>query len=479
VIRTLAGQGGSARLLTRRRWLEIGCLSGLSGLTTGRLVQADVAPDKKDRPPGFGRAKSVILVYCNGGQSQLETWDPKPDAPLEIRGAFGSIPSAVPGTRVGEYLPRLSRLADRYTIVRSVSHDDLDHGSATYLALTGRYHPRKSSNPPPTPSDYPTYGSVLKRVRPSRTSPFNSVHINGLALVPEIVGPGQDAGFLGTAYDPLLIGDVTGNSAALLNLTMPPELPAVRIDSRRDLLESIDAYRRRQLDDPAMLEMEGLYHQAYELLGAPGCRAMFDLSAEPMPVRERYGLHRSGQACLLARRLAEAEVPWITVMWNHSARGQDKRPDDADAFGWDAHNGIFPAYRDYLLPRFDRTLSALLEDLEARGLMDQTLVVCLGEFGRAPRVAVEAKFDGSLAGRKHWANVYSILIAGAGIVPGAVFGASDRIAAYPASDRVGPWDIAATMFAALGLNPSADYTDSLGRPFPITVGKPIAGLYHG
>ena len=472
MIRFVTGRSSCGLAINRREWLRIGGLAGLGNLAAAAPAAV------RGRVAGFGRAKSVILVYANGGQSQLETWDPKPDAPAEIRGEFRAIATAVPGTFVSEHLPRMARLADRYAILRGVSHDDLDHGSATYLALTGRYHPQKSANPPPRPTDFPTLGAVLSRARPAARSPYAAVHVNAPALVPDLPGPGQDGGFLGREYEPLLVGDVTRGAAALPDLSPPPELPTVRLEARRSLLEAIDASRSRWPRDATLMGMDGLYRRAYDLLAAPRCRAAFDLAAEPPAIRERYGLHRSGQACLLARRLVEAGIPWITVVWNHSGRGQDARPDDDDACGWDTHNDIFAVMRDRLLPRFDRSFSALLEDLDARGLLDQTLVVCLGEFGRAPRVATEARFAGALPGRKHWANVYSIVMAGAGVVPGAVLGASDRIAAYPRSDRVGPWDVAATIMAALGIEPGSTYEDPLGRPFPIAVGEPIAGLYQ-
>jgi hypothetical protein len=211
-------------------------------------------------------------------------------------------------------------------------------------------------------------------------------------------------------------------------------------------------------------------------LSVPSVRQAFDLSIEPERVRERYGRFRSGQACLLARRLVEAGVPWITVAWNHSARGQDKRPDEAEWLGWDTHNDIFDVMGE-LLPRFDHSLSALLEDLDARGLLDETLVVCMGEFGRAPKVALQKRFAGASPGRKHWANAYSILVAGAGTTPGAVVGATDRMAAYPTTGRIGPWDVAATMFASLGVDSHAEYRDPLNRPFSATIGSPIAELY--
>lgn len=461
------------RLVARRR--EFLRIAGGWGLgAAGTLGRASSA-QSKPLSAGFGRARSVVLVYANGGQSQLEMWDPKPDAPAEVRGDFAAIQSAVPGTMLGQHMPRLAALADRYTILRSVSHDDLDHGSATYLALTGRLHPQKSSNPPPSPNDFPTYGALLKRVRPTQASFETAVHVNGPAIIPIAPSPGQDGGFLGRAYEPMLVGDVLAGD--LPDLDLPPELPPLRVESRRTLLEVVDGYRRGLAESASPAEMTLAQRRAYELLGSSACRQAFDLNAEPPALRERYGLHRSGQACLLARRLVEAGVPWITVMWNHSGRGQDQFPGDTDRYGWDTHNDIFEVLREHLLPRFDQSFSTFLEDLDARGLLDRTLVICMGEFGRAPRVALEARFAGSTPGRKHWANVYSIVMAGAGVQRGAVFGRSDRCAAYPESARVGPWDIAATAFAALGIDPSTEYRDALERPFPLVTGRPIEGLY--
>ena len=212
---TGAGAGNS---VSRREWLRIGGAASLELALANRLTQAAPATPAA-RFPGFGRAKSVIVVYASGGQSQLETWDPKPDAPAEVRGEFQAIPTSVPGTFISEHMPRLAKLANRYTIVRSVSHDDFDHGSASYLALTGHFHPNKTSNPPPQPTDLPTYGAVVKRVKPNTRFPFDAVHINGPALVPETIAPGQDGGLLGTAFEPLLLGDVSTSPVAVPSLS--------------------------------------------------------------------------------------------------------------------------------------------------------------------------------------------------------------------------------------------------------------------
>lgn len=459
--------------LSRREWLRL----GVAGLGLTSLVGQGEAKEAMRSMPGFGRAKSVILLYASGGQSQLDTWDPKPDAPAEIRGEFSAIDTTVPGVQLCQHLPLLARMVDKYTIVRSVTHDDLDHGSASYLALTGQFHPRKSSNPPPQPTDFPTYGAILKRVRPAARFPYTAIHVNGPALVPTEPAPGQFGGFLGHEFDPLVLGDVTAEQIVLPGLEPEPDVPRVRVESRRSLLESVDHAVRRWEANPELLQMDGIYRQAFELLSSPRSRKAFDLAAEPAGLRERYGANRTGQACLLARRLVEAGVPWITVVATHSNRGQDKSPDDTDSYGWDTHNDIFVSLKDHLLPRFDQAFSALLEDLDQRGLLDQTLVVCMGEFGRAPLVAFEAKFKGNSPGRKHWANVYSVVMAGAGVGRGRIYGASDRIGARPYESPVTPGDLSATMFSALGIDPASHYLDPSGRPFAVATGRPIAGLY--
>jgi hypothetical protein len=280
----------------------------------------------------------------------------------------------------------------------------------------------------------------------------------------------------------LLLGDVSSTTIAVPCLDVLPGLPSARMVARESLklrLEEAcrELERGHQTADRRLAGIDTQYRQAYQLLSSPKCRQAFDLSLEPDRVRDRYGRHRPGQACVLARRLVEAGVPLINVIWNHSNRGQDKNPHTTDLYGWDTHNDIFEALKLHLLPRFDEGFSALLEDLDERGLLDQTLVICMGEFGRAPLVALEKRIAGSTPGRKHWASVYSIVMAGAGITPGAVFGSSDRLAAQPQSNRVTPGDIVATMFSALGIDPAGHYQDALGRPYQIATGKSIEGLY--
>ncbi len=466
--------------MRRRDCLSIASGAGLAwwaeALRLRLAPAADLASDAAsravNRADGFGRAKSVLVVVANGGQSQLETFDPRPDAPLEVRGEFGAIESSVPGTFLCEHLPQLARLADRYAIVKSMSHEDLDHGSALYLALTGQYHVRRSSNPAPREIDHPFYGSVLEQVRPSAKFLRTSVLVNGPALVPFEPGPGQYPGLLGRRFDSLMIGDMTSGQAAVEGLERLDELDSQRHSRRRRLLQQLE--RTQSPSSQPAFEMQSIYQQAYAMLDRPAARDALDLERERPETRERYGRHRPGQACLLARRLVEAEVPLVTVMWNHSNRGQDRYPDDEEQFGWDTHNDIFDVMGRSLLPRFDQSFSALLEDLDQRGLLATTLVICMGEFGRAPLVALESRFAGATAGRKHWPAAYSIVMAGAGVRGGATIGATDRHAAYPTSTKYGPWDVTATIFHALGIDPSGHFYDSTNRPFAISSGKPIA-----
>lgn len=428
---------------------------------------------------GIRRAKSVIVVFANGGQSQLDMWDPKPDAPEEIRGEFDAISSAVPGTLLSEHLPRVARLADRFTIVRTMSHADLDHGSAVYLTLTGQYHARITSNPEPTPNDLPSLMSIYQRLRPQAGTIAPAIAVNGpLRVSVDDISPGQFGGLLGREFDPMFLGEVTETGVSVPGLAPQADLPSVRLRDRERLLSAIDRAVHTRDASIKLRDAHGQYERAFELLSDPLTRQAFDLSQEPAALRDRYGRHRSGQACLLARRLAEAGVPLITVIWNHRSRGQDKYPDEDEAYGWDTHNDIFDVLKNRLLPRFDLSFSALLQDLEMRGLLDETLVLCVSEFGRAPLVALERNFAGSTPGRKHWAAAYSIVMAGAGVGRGKVVGKTDKTGGYPASESYGPWDVSATVLAALGISSEEHYFDPLSRPLPPTIGTPIVAAYE-
>jgi hypothetical protein len=448
--------------LSRREWLRVG-LGALLGAGDAQALEKR----SSGGAAGLGKAKSVLVVFTSGGQSQLDTWDPKPNAPAEIRGEFHSIATTLPGLRVCEHLPKLAKLAHRYTVLRTMTHDDLDHGTACYLSLTGQRHPLKSANPPPSPRDFPALGAVFKRLRPAKDFPHTAVNVNGPLLAPREVSPGQYGGFLGHQFDPSELGNVLQSDRLLGTLDLPADVSQERLGNRRGLLEQLDHSGER----------DALTRLAFELIDTPHVRSALDLERESLRTREQYGLDRSGQACLMARRLVEAGVPWIPVFFNHGIRGQDDHPDDTDEYGWDTHNDIFDALKNRLLPRFDYSVSELLEDLAQRGLLETTLVVIMGEFGRAPLVAVEKSFAGSSPGRKHWGNCYSVVLAGAGVTPGAIYGSSDRHGAYPQADPVTPGDLAATMFHSLGLAPDDHYTDLNNRPYRATTGNPVTRLF--
>jgi hypothetical protein len=468
-----------APFVSRREWLRLGGLGGLAALDLCRTRSTCASEGSAPAAPGFGRAKSVVVLFAGGGQSQIDTWDPKPDAPAEIRGEFGSIPTRIPGVRFCEHLSLTARVADRLTLVRSMSHEDLDHGSAIYLSLTGRYHRKRSGNPPPAPDDLPCQGAILTRLRPSRDFVQTAVHVNGPVVAPREAAPGQFPGFLGQKFAPLTLGDVSSGSIAVPGLEPQLELPTVRLHERQRLLDQIDRSLRGQERLGTLRDSNLLYDQAFAMLERPETRLAFDLGREPDDLRRQYGLNRTGQGCLLARRLVEAGCPLITVFLNHNVRGQDDAGQNIDEWGWDTHNDIFDGLKNWLLPRFDQAFSTFLRDMDERGLLEDTLVVCLGEFGRAPLVALEKRFAGSSPGRKHWGAVYTVLFAGAGVGRGQVVGASDERGAYPATEAFGPWDTMATIFSALGIDPAGHYTDATGRPFQICEGRVIEPLYGG
>ena len=462
-------------LFNRRKMLQFGTASMMLDAVASHALCVD--SDESRNVPGFGKAKSVVVVYASGGQSHIDMWDPKPMAPDHIRGIFNPISTKVPGMQFTDLLPGMAAVADRIKLVRSMSHDDLDHGSATYLSLTGRYHQRISSNPPPHPSDMPTLGSILTRLNNEPRFVHDAIHINGPALVPFYAGPGQFGGLLGGAHDPFLIGDVTEGDTAIPGYDDSVELVPMRLQERLALKDTLDRQNSGLFANANSKRNARNYAKAMELLASKNVREAFDLSTEQESTRLSYGMNRSGQACLLARRMVEAGVPYINVIFNHSNRGQDREPQDTDWYGWDTHNDIFYALKEQLVPRFDKAVPALLLDLEQRGLLDQTLVVCMGEFGRAPLIAIEENFEGTNPGRKHWARAYSVFFAGAGVKGGGVVGSTDRTGGDVVSQRYGPWDIAAPVFNALGIDPHGHYLDPLARPFEISVGNPIRDLY--
>jgi hypothetical protein len=453
--------------ITRREMLRVGGLA-FTGLTWAHWLRARAAAaekprtERKSRSGTFGKARACIVIFNYGGPSHLDLWDLKPDAPKEVRGEFKPAATAVPGISITEYLPRLAKLAKQYAIVRSVNHRDNDHAIGAYLALTGYSHPKHDIlgiEPPATPQDLPSLGSVVSMLRPAQKPVFSYVTLGELRHFGNFDALGQNAGCLGKLYDPFTLPFVKPINGTLDFGGVTSVMTGVdvrQIDSRRQLLDRLAQAAPPRDATASMRNLDDCSRRACELLASPASRDAFDLSQEPLTVREAYGPTPFAQNCLLARRLVEAGVPMITV---YSWGNRD----------WDTHGANFSTLKNTLLPPTDRGVSALLEDLHCRGLLDDTLVVWMGDMGRTPRINKEA-------GRDHWSFCYSVVLAGAGIRGGQVYGSSDRLAAYPSTNPVSPADIAATIYHLLGIDPRTHITDQQARPFVVNCGNPVEAL---
>ncbi|MBL8849741.1 MAG: DUF1501 domain-containing protein, partial [Planctomycetaceae bacterium] len=415
-----------------------------------------------------GTARSCILVYLLGGPPHLDTFDPKPLAPAEVRGPFGTIATSLPGVQFCEHLPRLAAGLDRYSIIRSVSHRNSNHTPMIYYTLTGRHTalPEQDNDVrPPQRTDFPHIGSVVTKLKGTSSALPGYIAIPEVAVRSSLSGEfkrvrsplrGGSAGFLGAKYDPLMMNGEPGQADAVSDFVSPGEISESQLSRRASLLSVLEggprAARQRAYQD--------LRDQALILTGtASSARQLFTLEDEPAAVRERYGAHRFGKALLVARRLAEAGVPLIAVHFNEMTICD----------GWDTHSKNFEACQSELLPMLDQGMSALIEDLDARGRLDETLVLCQGEFGRTPKI-------NSNAGRDHWGPCSSTLLAGGGIAGGIVHGASDAIGGYPLRDLVDPVDVQATLYHCLGLDPRAHIRDQEGRPWEISTGRVLTEL---
>jgi hypothetical protein len=395
-----------------------------------------------------------------GGPSQLDTWDPKPEAPAEVRGEFRPITTNVPGVWISEHFPRLARLADRYAIIRSLTHDDPAHLSSVHHVLTGHHAPKvKSDAEPPSRRDSPSIGSALARLRPTGLGLPPFVTMPWIVSHPAAPGgkaPGQNAGWLGAAYDPfVVVADPSAPNFRVPGLARPADLSPARLAGRRQLLVRLDT--RVSLAEGS----GGSLQRAMDLLTSDAAGRAFDLAQEPARLRTRYGRHVHGQCLLLARRLIEAGVRLVCVNWH-----QDHQ------FFWDTHQNNFNGLKHRLMPPADQGFAALLEDLSQRGLLDETLVVWVGEFGRSPRI------NRQNAGREHHPGCYSAVVAGGGVRGGQVYGRSDRLAAYPAESPVSPADLSATMYHALGVPPDSTLPDRQGRSVVLTEGRPLWSLFR-
>lgn len=457
---------------SRRHVLQAGGM-GLFGLNLPQLLAAEAA-QTVNRP---AKAKSVIFLFLFGGPSQLESFDLKPDAPDTLRGPFKPIASRTPGLLIGEHLPRLAQTSDKFCVVRTMTHTYNDHSTAGHYIQTG--HPWQvpiGGGFNATEKDWPAHGSVIeyldtqrpdghKRVMPSFVYlPARLGHLQTYSTL--LDRPGQYAGWLGRGYDPLATDirkrdgkdnpyfrDCTDDELdfRIKGLAANDGITLDRLDGRRSLLAQFDAGRRALDDSRATDAYDRFQQRALALVSSEKIRQAVDIRQEPAALRDRYGRHLFGQSTLLARRLVEAGTRFVTVSW-----------DAPDGYSWDSHVHSTDV-QNHLLPGLDQALSALLTDLEDRGMLDETLVVCLGEMGRTPKPT-------RTWGRSHWCYLFPAVLAGAGIRGGTVYGQSDRDAGYALDSPTSPEDLAATIFHALGIDPEHRISDPSGRPVPLADG---------
>jgi len=459
---------GSGAGWTRRELIRAGGLGGL-GLSLANLLRcrsasANLAGSANDHPL-FGQAKNVIYVFLNGGPSQYETFDPKPAAPVEIRGSFRPIATNVPGIDICELLPRTARIVDKLAIARAMVTDDPNHESGGYYVNTGRRYAGPNMRAL-NPTDWPALASLVKMLRPSDQGPFTSVMLpEPIVANPNVFLPGQNAGFLGRQWDPeIFLCDPAAPDFKIDGFALPDDLPAGRLERRHDLLTDLDQLNRRAESIASLKLFDHYAEQALSILVSGAARDAFRMEREPDKLRDRYGRGKWGQSLLLARRLIEAGVRLAFVNW-------PREPGDLSASNplWDTHAQNDPRMRDVLCPQFDLGFTALIEDLDQRGLLSETLVVAIGEMGRTPRF-------NPAGGRDHWGNVFPFVMAGAGIKTALVHGSSDREGAYAASGRVQPEDLTATILHLLGVSHESFFKDALDRPLRATEGEPIAAV---
>lgn len=445
----------------RRQLLQAGSLAAL-GLGLGDFARiASGNPSPSALPV---RAKSCIFMFMWGGPSQLDTFDLKPNAPAEVRGEFNPTSTVVPGVQICEHFTRLSKLTDRISIIRSLTHNDPAHLSSGHLAVTGNLAPIiKSDATPPSDKDSPHMGALLTKLRPNNQGLPSFVTMPWKALHPAAPGgeaPGQHGGWLGPAYDGLLLkGDPNHPDWKPQGLSLPADIGIDRLQSRTQLLKLLDSQQQAFESSRSPQAFTSYQAKAMEMLCSPKVKQAFDLSQESAETRDRYGRNIHGQCVLMARRLVEHGVSMVSVNWHN----------DGQNF-WDTHGNNFNRLKNDLIPPADMALSALIEDLEQRGMLDETLIVWVGEFGRRPQITAQN------AGREHWPWCYNGILAGGGIKKGTVYGESDRNGAYPSRNPVSPQDFGATILHQLGIDGSETLYDRENRPHRLAAGKVIADL---
>ncbi|HET6879567.1 MAG TPA: DUF1501 domain-containing protein [Pirellulales bacterium] len=438
---------------TRRAALTFGAL-GLGGLSLPHLLRAESSAGTTP-----GKARSCILLFQFGGPSQFESFDPKPEAPAEIRGEFGVIATRNPSLVIGEHLPKLAAVADRFSLVRSVHHDRGSHNSGAYYSLTGRRPQVDLVTSNAAATDFPCPGAVVDYLRRGPRLVPTAVSLPTMIADGPFRTPGEFAGFLGKLHDPLFITQNPDDAKFSVDqLALPEGVSIDRLHDRKAILTRLSATARLGEQIATVRDMDAYQQRAVDLLTSPTTRQALMIGEEPAAVRERYGRNQYGQSVLLARRLVEAGVRFVTVYYS------------AGIGGWDTHKNNFKTLKESRLPQTDLALSALLEDLSSRGLLDETLVLWTGDFGRTPKVNKDA-------GRDHWPPCQTVLLAGGGVRGGLLVGSSDKTGAYPLSDPKTPDDVMATVYHALGIDPATVLHDQLHRPMPVADGRPIAALF--
>ena len=450
--------------INRRELLQVG-YTGLLGISLPSLLaqRAQAAAAKPEKTQRKG--KSVILVFLTGAASHIDTFDPKPEAPPEIRGEFKTLTTKTPGLLVGEHLPRLAARADKYTIVRSLSHRENNHLVATHHVLTGYPQPGAFFDKVASRDDWPCYSSALHYLRPRNDGIPTGVNLPTFLMEGPLTWPGQHAGFLGPKHDPWQItSDPNAASFRVDSVRLAPGLEIERLRDRQALLAEVD-HQRKQFEELAECRRLSDQQQlAFSILTSGKIARAFELDREPPAVRDRYGRHSFGQSLLLARRLVQAGVPLVQA---NMGRVQN----------WDSHSHIFATLKNRLLPPLDQAVAALLDDLEATGLIEETLVVMLGEFGRTPKLSLLP--GQTVVGRDHWAPCFFGLFAGAGVRRGQVIGKSDKIGAYPTTTPYSPDDIGATVYHVLGVDPASEVRDRQDRPVQLNRGQVMEALFTG
>jgi hypothetical protein len=448
--------------LPRRAALRIGG-AGMLGLTLPRMLRA--AETQPARP---AKAKSVVFLYQFGGPSHVDTFDMKLESPDGVRSHFGQIASSVPSLPICEMLPETAKVIDKVTLLRTVYHNMKNHNSASYYALTGHAPPLDDIRLRDSVELFPAYGSVVDRLAPVANG-LPTFVAYPYVIRDGAITPGQHASFLGKAHDPLLITeDPNSRNFKLPELSLPANLSVERLEQRREIQKLINRQAESAERAATAAGLDAYYEKTLSMLSSTAVRNAFDLSAEPEQIRRKYGRTTYGQSCLLARRLVEAGVKFVNVYFSSSIGGQSTTDG-----GWDTHGFnntfMYPILKARHLPLTDQTLPVFLNDLDERGLLDSTLVVWMGEFGRTPKL-------NSQTSRDHWPQCYTVLLAGGGAKRGYVHGRSDRQGAFPDRDGVPIEDLSATMFALLGLDPDTEVYDRLNRPLPISSGRPVAGV---